>query len=244
MSFLRIAHRGAPTEAPENTRAAFRAALRHPVNGVELDIRFSQDEYPMVHHDADLARTAGRPDLVADLDRDELLRTDVGSWFRESFSEECIPDLSEALYMIGSDVRSFIEVKDGPRLSEKAALRLGAALRSGADINGLSVISHHRSVLLQMKLHMPHLRTGVHMCDLEDDPVDAIVESKASALILHHEAVTDDVVGYCARAGYPVIAWTIDDALEMQRVADCDVAGIISNRPELFSGLEGMESDQ
>ncbi|MDE1834919.1 MAG: glycerophosphodiester phosphodiesterase, partial [Candidatus Micrarchaeota archaeon] len=41
---LRIGHRGTLHEAPENTKAAFRKALRSGADGVELDVRRSRDD--------------------------------------------------------------------------------------------------------------------------------------------------------------------------------------------------------
>ncbi len=234
MSSLRVAHRGAPEEAPENTRAAFLAARRHPIDGIELDVRFSRDHGPVVIHDADLARTAGRDDRVADLDRDELLGIDVGSWFGEAFSGVTIPSLGDALETIGPVARAFVEVKDGPDIDPKDAARLARDLRAGADTNALMLVSFHSAVLLRMKDLIPHLRTALLLRQPGGDPVAHLSTSRASLLFLDHEEIDDGVVSFCTVAGYPVVAWTVDDAVEMERVVDCGVEGVVSNRPALF----------
>lgn len=46
-----IAHRGNSAEAPENTAAAFDAALEAPIDGIELDVQMSADGVPVIHHD-------------------------------------------------------------------------------------------------------------------------------------------------------------------------------------------------
>ena len=62
---LRLAHRGDFRRAPENSLAAFAAALANPrCDGLELDVRASADGVPVVNHDATLARVHGRPERV------------------------------------------------------------------------------------------------------------------------------------------------------------------------------------
>ena len=48
---LVFAHRG-HSQFPENSMAAFQAALKHGFTGIELDIRLSKDGIPVVFHDA------------------------------------------------------------------------------------------------------------------------------------------------------------------------------------------------
>jgi glycerophosphoryl diester phosphodiesterase len=65
---LRLAHRGDHARAPENTLAAFAAALARPdCDGLEFDVRASADGVAVVVHDATLARVQGRPEAAADL---------------------------------------------------------------------------------------------------------------------------------------------------------------------------------
>ena len=62
---LRLAHRGDWRHAPENSIAAFEAALAIPAcDGLEFDVRRSADGIPILCHDATLERTHGRPDRV------------------------------------------------------------------------------------------------------------------------------------------------------------------------------------
>lgn len=51
----------------ENTLAAFARARRAGADGVELDVRLAADGVPVVVHDADLSRLAGRPEAIAEL---------------------------------------------------------------------------------------------------------------------------------------------------------------------------------
>ena len=57
---LRLAHRGDWRRAPENTIAAFLAALDVPgCDGLEFDVRAAADGVPVVIHDDTLARVQG-----------------------------------------------------------------------------------------------------------------------------------------------------------------------------------------
>lgn len=55
--FVVIAHRGMRSHAPENTLAAFRSALQHGFQHIELDAMTSADGHCIVFHDDTLART-------------------------------------------------------------------------------------------------------------------------------------------------------------------------------------------
>ena len=60
-----IGHRGAMAYAPENTLASFREARRRGATWVEIDIKLTADNVPIVMHDASLKRTTGVDRLVA-----------------------------------------------------------------------------------------------------------------------------------------------------------------------------------
>lgn len=52
----RMAHRGISQAAPENTLEAFRAAYHGGIEGLEIDIRMTQDGVIVIHHDETLER--------------------------------------------------------------------------------------------------------------------------------------------------------------------------------------------
>lgn len=56
---MRFAHRGLVQYAPENTIAAFEAAIDHGFEGIEIDIGVSSDGEPIVAHDASFKRMTG-----------------------------------------------------------------------------------------------------------------------------------------------------------------------------------------
>ena len=53
---LLLAHRGYHLSVPENTMAAFAAAVALGVDGIETDVRLSRDGLPVIIHDRVTAR--------------------------------------------------------------------------------------------------------------------------------------------------------------------------------------------
>jgi glycerophosphoryl diester phosphodiesterase len=66
-----IAHRGLPTQHPENSLAAITAALQF-VTVVEIDVRCTSDNVPVCTHDASLGRTHAHGSRVGHLTAAEL----------------------------------------------------------------------------------------------------------------------------------------------------------------------------
>ena len=61
-----VAHRGHSAAAPENSLEALRLAVAAGADLVECDVRLAADGIPVVSHDADLQRLAGRSIRIAD----------------------------------------------------------------------------------------------------------------------------------------------------------------------------------
>lgn len=77
MAALIIAHRGFSARHPENSLAAFEAAIAAGADAVETDVRLSRDGLPVCSHDPDLKRVYGRSERVDALAADELEREGV-----------------------------------------------------------------------------------------------------------------------------------------------------------------------
>ena len=76
---LLIGHRGASAIAPENTIAAFQAAIVAGADGIESDVRLSSDGVPVIIHDDTLSRTHGLRRRVAEMTAGELKSVAVPS---------------------------------------------------------------------------------------------------------------------------------------------------------------------
>src|SRR5690606_40107102 len=92
---LRVAHRGARAEGPENTLAAIRLALEKGADGFELDVHRTRDGHLVVCHDETVDRTTDGTGAIGAMTLAELKRLDAGRWFDERFAGERIPTLDE-----------------------------------------------------------------------------------------------------------------------------------------------------
>jgi glycerophosphoryl diester phosphodiesterase len=90
-------HRGAAADAPENTYAAFEAAVEQGAAYTETDIRLSADAQLVLMHDPTLDRTTDARGPVSAKRLDELRKVDAGSWFGHDFAGERIPEFEPFL---------------------------------------------------------------------------------------------------------------------------------------------------
>lgn len=129
-----VAHRGVHENnlARENSMFAFELAHEHQIWAIELDVRFTHDGVPVVHHDADADRLFGRPDIrIADVTLEQL---------RSAVPE--IPTLEEVISKFGKKLHLMIEIKESHLRSpqnRQNLVRLLNPLQPGDDYHLLSL---------------------------------------------------------------------------------------------------------
>lgn len=110
-----IAHRGNAMEFPENTLEGLASAVEIGARYVEFDVQLTGDLVPVLMHDADLGRVAGRPESVHDLTWPTLAAIPVGEVARLGHRHAFVrpPSLAQAVEAIAgwSGVTAFVEIK-------------------------------------------------------------------------------------------------------------------------------------
>lgn len=110
-----VAHRGHAAEWPENTLPALESAVDAGAPWVEVDVQVTADGVPVLLHDADLARVAGRPDSIFELDAATLNSIAAGEPARlgDRFPAARIPTLAAFAAWLRERpaVRAFVELK-------------------------------------------------------------------------------------------------------------------------------------
>ena len=237
---LLIGHRGAPSLAPENTIASFRAALDAGCDAVELDVHQSHDGALIVMHDESLQRTASVDRLIADMTLEELKRLDAGSWFSPSFKGEPIPTLEEALSFITPSALAVIEIKHGSdfyRGIEEHVLSL--LTRHERWMERSVLISFDPTVLEKLKSNR-HVRTGLLIADAAEEYMELLRECHADALFPKWEKLTANAVRSLHSSGYSVHPWVLDTVEDARKVLSLSPESISSNRPEVLGPLLGV----
>ncbi len=111
-----VAHRGAHIGIPENTLAAYKAAIEMGVDFVEVDLRTTRDGHIVSIHnkEIDSYATDGARGLVSQMTLEKLKRVDIGSRIGPQWSNERIPTFEEILKVCKGRVGIYLDLKDAP----------------------------------------------------------------------------------------------------------------------------------
>ena len=157
-----FAHRGLhhQPDAPENSLAAFRAALENGF-GAELDVHLMKDGHLAVIHDSSLLRTAGVDVRIEDLCAEDLKD------YRLEGSEEKVPLLEEVLNLFEGKTPLIIELK----VVNKNHKELTAAVCRLLDRYSVNycIESFDPRVLYWLKKNRPEIIRGQLSCDMREE---------------------------------------------------------------------------
>lgn len=231
---LICAHRGASSERPENTLAAFQRARELGAEMVELDVQRARDGTAVVIHDSTLDRTTSGRGRVADHTLAELKQLDAGGWFAPEFAGERIPTLAEALAALPSPLWVCIEIK-APGLEATVAEEVRAA--GGAARTVVSCFDHR--VLARLRRLAPEVAVAVLQACRPLDFTAAARAVGAVAVHAHHQFIDAQGVQECRAGGLALVAWTVDETSEMRRLADLGVDAIMTNDVARLAALLG-----
>lgn len=220
------AHRGDSVRAPENTMAAFAAAVESGADGIELDVHLASDAIPVVIHDETLERTTDASGAVSWTTSRQLAGMDAGTWFSPDFSGEPIPLLTEVLESFAGRLHLNLEIKEF-----NAGLAVLGLLKDypAADV---IVSSFDYEVLRLLREAEPALALGV-LYSAGSWRRAVRLAKGLSARSFHPVAhsVTRPMLAECARAGLLVHVWTVDSAAVARSLVRAGVSGVFTNDP-------------
>ncbi len=95
-----IGHRGVKNLKPENTLESINTAFDLGLECVEIDVKVSQDNIPLLLHDDTLDRTTNGSGLVCNFTFDQINHLDAGYYFYNLKTDIKVPSLRSALDLI------------------------------------------------------------------------------------------------------------------------------------------------
>ena len=203
---LRLAHRGDHANAPENSLAAFTAALARPgCDGLELDVRASADGIAIVLHDASLRRVQGRPESAADLTAGGL-------------RELGVPSLAAVLAAFPPGAFLDVELKED--LGEVALAPLRAARGNPDGTLRRAVVSAFEPSTLATVRHLePAWPCWLNVDDLEPATLAVAVALGCAGISADWRAIDARTSAAARRAGLDLAAFTVTRGGTLARLA-------------------------
>jgi glycerophosphoryl diester phosphodiesterase len=234
-----FAHRGGAGHpdllGKENTVTAFRHAVRMGYRYLELDVHATIDEQLVVFHDDDLQRLAGGRGAIAERTWAELSTIRIGR-------SESIPTLDEVLETfpatrLNIDIKNpggvapLVRTIDRHRAHDRVCVasfsverlrefRRLMGRRVPTSVSPIGVAWNSYVPLLPRLLNSPGVALQV---PLTQQVGKRSVPVLTRRLLLHAHL-----------AGKVVHVWTVDDPMEMHRLLDMGVDGIVSDRTDLL----------
>lgn len=237
------AHRGFSGRAPENTLAAFRAAIEAGCDMIELDVHLSRDNQVVVIHDDTLERTTSGRGNVADRTFAELQRLDAGSWFDPRFSGEKIPALAEVLSLARNRILVNIELKKGthfPYTMEELADRTLREVDRAEMLDQVLFSSFDPAAIDRIRERNPLLPVALITNKPWVTPGEAGGGKSYPTLNCRITVLNEDNIRLARAGGIRVHAWTVNEPEAMRKAIALGVDGIITNHPDrLIRILQG-----
>ncbi len=193
---LRLAHRGDHARVPENSLAAFEAAIARPgCDGVEFDVRLSADGVAVVIHDATLARVQGRPERADSLTAAQL----------RGFG---VPSLADILSACGADAFLDIELKEDLGALALEPIRAARGLLDGS-LSHAVVSAFEPASIATIRRLAPAVTCWLNVDDLEPATIDRAVALGCRGVSADGRVIDARTAAAVARAGLDLAAFTI-----------------------------------
>ena len=222
------AHRGNSTHAPENSLAAFRAAIAAHADFSELDVQRTRDGVVVVLHDGDLMRMAGDPRKISALTMQDLATIDIGRKYGPAFVGEHVPTLAAVIATVRGRMKLNVELKyNGP--DPQLASAVLDVLRDEQFLDQVVITSLDAAALGQVRAIEPQVRIG----QIVTVAIGDLAHGETDFLSLNSARATVAVIRRAHAVGKEVHVWTVNRAEVMLRMIERGANNLITDDPEL-----------
>lgn len=213
---------------------------------LELDVRLSKDQVPMVFHDRTLRRLADRSGSVAKMSAQALGRVDLGDGLR-------IPTLAEVLLGLAPEVPINIELKYNRYIYRPLMTGVADVIERLGLQERVLVSTFFHTALHFLNRRLPKVEVaplfGIlsgppHPEDLEavfarplrEPGVDGLPFAGRAAVV-DCDLIDKTLARTFEKAEATLLTYTVDDLEEMKRLIDLGIDGIVTNKPARLAAL-------
>lgn len=235
-----LAHRGASAFAPENTIAAFKLAKDHDADGVELDVKLTKDEIPIIIHDGSFNRTTNGSGSISELTFDQVKRLDAGNWFGQNYSGERIPTLSEVFEVLGKNILINIELTNYRTPFDNLINIVADLVKQHNNMDQIFFSSFYPKNLIKIKKIIHNVPVALLAYPgILGFFQRSVIYRNLSPKIIHpyKKNINRTYIKKQHRINRRVHAWTVNDPQEIRQLLQNGVDGIITDNPKLARQL-------
>jgi glycerophosphoryl diester phosphodiesterase len=214
---LRIGHRGACGQAPENTLASIERAITLGCTLTEVDIRRTGDGALVLLHDDRVDRTTNGRGLVTEMTLEDIQKLDAGDG-------QTLPTLEQALAVASGRIGLILELKAHGLVYDACAI-----VRASGFAGPVIYASFLPEELQHVRRANPDSQTLILFKQLPRDPGAEAVRIQATHVGLRFNVVTRPLVKTLHKSGLAVFAYTVNKPADITTMVKLGVDGIISD---------------
>jgi len=260
---IAYAHQGGAWEGPSSTLHAIESALANGASAIELDVHATKDRHLVVCHDETVDRTTDGAGMISDLTLEELRRLDNAHWWAPGadvspgLADDAYPlrgrapedrtlgiaTLDEVLERLDGVVVNLDIKRTAPEVEPYESLLSETLRRFGRGDDTIvasfsdPAITAFRSVAPDVPTSLATLETAAFYQAVHSGaevPATTAVALQVPASFGEVTVVDEPFVRRAHGAGLAVHVWTVNDAVEMRRLVELGVDGIISDTPTVL----------
>ncbi|MFF8608100.1 glycerophosphodiester phosphodiesterase [Streptomyces sp. NPDC015346] len=215
-----VAHRGDPYRVRENTVPSIVSAIEGGADAVEVDVRLTRDDVPVLLHDDTLKRLWGHDRPLSSLSLEQLKELTDGG----------IPTLREALIAAGPH-RLMLDLPGGDESSVRRVV--GTVRECGAAERVLYCAGS--VAMLQVRAADPSAEIALTWTTLAPPRPVLLDAVRPRWLNYRFGLVSRQLVDRVHRDGYLVSVWTPDTRRAMRKLLEHGVDSITTNRVDALA---------
>lgn len=259
---LIIAHRGASSDAPENTHAAFDLAWKQGADGIEVDVRITKDREVVVIHDVTTKRTQrdkGESFNVEKSEYEKIKEMDVGN---RKYPNQKIPLLKDVIQKLPKNKMILIEIKGKRWVIIDYLMKV--IKQSGVQPSQVRLMCFSLHIVTKIKTKYPKYKV-LWLCGMsKGDMIERcdMVKSKRSRFLLGPKQIVNftrkaklaglsmhggdsdslselnyRLIALAKQSGLEIHFWTIDDAKKAKALDFWEADSITTNNLKLLEKI-------
>ena len=221
-----IAHRGVTRNEQENTLPAFHEAFSEGADGLEIDVRLSKDEKPIIFHDEDTSRLFQKSLEIKNTTYSELKT--LGN------KENRIPLLDEVLDFLPKNKHCYIEIKsDAKTVPFLDKLKI--------EKNNITFLSFDKNVIAALKNRFPNKLAfqNFHTLQIERYGIKKILEfykkGNSDGLSIDIRDLSNKTIDKLLEKKIDLIIWTLNSVGRLKELSKKNIGAIITDEVKDFA---------